>query len=43
VNWMCGVTMAEPTSPQSGFARIAAIGYAKNGIVNHTKMRSAVR
>src|SRR5579884_3904903 len=37
----CGATIDFPTFPQLGCARIAAIGYAKNGIVITTKMRSA--
>ena len=41
VSWMCGRTIAEPTWSQLGCARIAAIGYAKNGIVIATKTRVA--
>ena len=38
-----GTAIALPTSPQWGCATIAAIGYAKKGIVNQMKMRSAER
>src|SRR4051812_29398630 len=40
--WSVGLMTDLPTSAQSGWARIAAIGYAKKGIVNQMKIRSAV-
>ncbi len=38
---MWGGTIERPTALPLGCARIAAIGYAKNGIVIATKIRSA--